>query len=246
MSNATCSPGHRQAGAPMINIQSTLRTAPDLCKNVSLQCYLVATVLHIQSVCSQICVYIHTYCSQYEDLVGQRNKRKLGQQWMQRVILSTRFTVWSALVQWMARLRFEILTFQMQTKMHDFRFPHWFSPLLCDVTQRWLVVCYRRFGISFRPNIRGPSRTKPLKMGPIGCHKTSVTKTNQRCVTSRKVEDRKLLSVSLPRLFRYLRYAQKDTAYRNERFEHSTTRFKRSKAPKHLCDQRLVSLSQSR
>ena len=41
----------------MINIQSTLRTAPDLCKNGSLQCCLVATVIHIQSVRSQICVY---------------------------------------------------------------------------------------------------------------------------------------------------------------------------------------------
>jgi len=29
----------------------------DLCKNVSLQCYLVATVIHIQSV--HVCVYIH-------------------------------------------------------------------------------------------------------------------------------------------------------------------------------------------
>ena len=35
LSNATFSLSHRQAGAPMINIQSTLRTAPDLCKNVS-------------------------------------------------------------------------------------------------------------------------------------------------------------------------------------------------------------------
>jgi hypothetical protein len=30
-----------------------------LCKNVSLQCCLVAAVIHIQSVRSQICVYIH-------------------------------------------------------------------------------------------------------------------------------------------------------------------------------------------
>ena len=33
----------------------------DLCKNVSLQCYLVATVIHIQSLCSQMCVYIYTF-----------------------------------------------------------------------------------------------------------------------------------------------------------------------------------------
>jgi hypothetical protein len=36
----------RQAGNPTINIQSALRTAPYLCKNVSLQCYLVVTVIH--------------------------------------------------------------------------------------------------------------------------------------------------------------------------------------------------------
>ena len=47
---AQSQPGRR----PTINIQSTLRTAPDLCKNVSLLCYLVATVIHIQSVCSQV------------------------------------------------------------------------------------------------------------------------------------------------------------------------------------------------
>ena len=34
--NVTCSPSHRQAGAPTINIQWTLRTAPDLSKNISL------------------------------------------------------------------------------------------------------------------------------------------------------------------------------------------------------------------
>jgi len=43
------------------NIQSTLRTAPDLCQNVSLQCYMVGTVIHIQSVHSQICTYIHMF-----------------------------------------------------------------------------------------------------------------------------------------------------------------------------------------
>ena len=41
----------------------------DLCKKVSLQSYLVATVSHIQSVHSQICVYtrMSTYSSQYRD-----------------------------------------------------------------------------------------------------------------------------------------------------------------------------------
>jgi len=34
LSNVTFSLSHRQAGAPVINIQSTLRTVADLCKNV--------------------------------------------------------------------------------------------------------------------------------------------------------------------------------------------------------------------
>ena len=32
--NVTCWPSHRQTGTPTTNIQSALRTAPDLCKNV--------------------------------------------------------------------------------------------------------------------------------------------------------------------------------------------------------------------
>jgi hypothetical protein len=58
LSNVTYSPSHPQAGAPMIIIQSALRTAPGWCKNVSLQCYLAATVNHIQSVRSQICTLL--------------------------------------------------------------------------------------------------------------------------------------------------------------------------------------------
>ena len=54
MTDVTYSPSHRQAGAPTINFQSTLRTAPDSCKNISLYCHLVATVIHIVSVHSQI------------------------------------------------------------------------------------------------------------------------------------------------------------------------------------------------
>jgi hypothetical protein len=61
------SPSHRQTAPQTINIQSTLHTDPDLCKNVSLCCYLVATVIHIQSVHGQryvrvcVCVYTHTH-----------------------------------------------------------------------------------------------------------------------------------------------------------------------------------------
>ena len=61
LSNITYSPSHRQASTPMINIQSTLRTAPDVCKNVSLA--VIIQIIHIQSVRSLICayIYIHTY-----------------------------------------------------------------------------------------------------------------------------------------------------------------------------------------
>jgi len=46
--------------APLINVQSTLCTTPDLCKNVPhTQYYLVATIIHIHSPRSQICVYVH-------------------------------------------------------------------------------------------------------------------------------------------------------------------------------------------
>ena len=54
-------------GVTMKFIQPTLPTSPDLCKNVSLHCYLVAAVIRIQSVHSQIGVYIYTYSSQHRE-----------------------------------------------------------------------------------------------------------------------------------------------------------------------------------
>ena len=57
------SPIHRQVGTLVINIQSTLRTAPYLCRNVlyAVSYYLVATVIHIKSIRSQIFVYVYIY-----------------------------------------------------------------------------------------------------------------------------------------------------------------------------------------
>jgi hypothetical protein len=78
--NVTYWPSQRQAGTPTTNIQSTLSPSPDLCsKSVSLQCYLVATVIHIQSVRSQMCVCVCTHTHTHilnnmETLVGQNNK----------------------------------------------------------------------------------------------------------------------------------------------------------------------------
>ena len=66
--NSTYSPSHRRAGTRVINIQSTLHTASDLCKNVSLavligsngNSYTVSTPSDI-CVCVCVCVYIYIY-----------------------------------------------------------------------------------------------------------------------------------------------------------------------------------------
>ena len=65
LSNVTYGPSHRQNGAQMINIQSTLRTAPYLFKNVSLWYYLVTTLIHTSSPRSQICVCVCVYVYVY-------------------------------------------------------------------------------------------------------------------------------------------------------------------------------------
>ena len=53
----TYSPCHRQAGAPMMNIQSTIRTAPDLCKNV-----LLAAVFGSRGDLYTVCTQSYTEC----------------------------------------------------------------------------------------------------------------------------------------------------------------------------------------
>ena len=45
------------------------------------QCYLLTTVIHIQSLSSQICAYIHVFFHNTVTLVGQK-KKKMVQQWM--------------------------------------------------------------------------------------------------------------------------------------------------------------------
>jgi len=70
--NSTYSPSHRRAGTRVINIQSTLHTASDLCKNVSLavligsngNSYTVSTPSDI-CVCVCVCVYIYIYIHIY-------------------------------------------------------------------------------------------------------------------------------------------------------------------------------------
>ena len=42
-------------------VQSNFRTSPDLCKHVSLQCYLVATVIHINPYKAKyVCTYAYS------------------------------------------------------------------------------------------------------------------------------------------------------------------------------------------
>ena len=117
LSNVTYWPSHSQAGSPMINIQPALRTAPDWCSNVLLQCYLVATAVHIQSVrsrCVCVCTHIHTYIHTYMffTMLGKRNKReKLGQQWMPLAIGSSAL-VWPTICgpKWCSRYRDSLRT----------------------------------------------------------------------------------------------------------------------------------------
>ena len=74
LSNVTSSPSHRQAGVSMTNIQSTLRTAPNFCKNVSLAVLFGSDsnsyTIHTQS---YLCIY--TYSLQYRD-AGRAKKMK--------------------------------------------------------------------------------------------------------------------------------------------------------------------------
>jgi len=50
-----------------------VRSTPDVCKNVSLAVLLVATVIHIQSLRSQICVYIHIFLTIWRRWSDKRN-----------------------------------------------------------------------------------------------------------------------------------------------------------------------------
>jgi hypothetical protein len=67
-------PSHRKAGAPMKNIQSTLRTGPDLCTNVSLAVLFGSNGNSCTiSTKSHMCIYTHILHNM-QMLVGKRNK----------------------------------------------------------------------------------------------------------------------------------------------------------------------------
>jgi hypothetical protein len=72
LSNVTYSPSHRQAGTPIINTQSTLRTAPDLCKNVSLAVLFGSNGnSYTTSKQSDMCIHTHILHN-IGTLVGQK------------------------------------------------------------------------------------------------------------------------------------------------------------------------------
>jgi len=62
--------------------------------------------------------------------------------------------------------------------------------LFWDVSQRRLVVNFRRLGTTYRSHLQVSSSPPlwPIKMAPIGCTWSSVT-NNIRCEASRKGED---------------------------------------------------------
>jgi len=57
LSTVTYCPSHRQVDASVKNLQATRRISLDLCTNV----LFVATVIHIQTLRSQIHIYIYIY-----------------------------------------------------------------------------------------------------------------------------------------------------------------------------------------
>ena len=62
------------------------------------------------------------------------------------------------------------------------------SAPFCDFTQRRMVVCYRRFGTTYRSHLQGSSSPNTLKIGPIVCTETSVT---HYCSTLRKIPEQR-------------------------------------------------------
>jgi hypothetical protein len=72
--NVTYSPSHRLTGAPIINILSTLRTAPGLCKNVSIAILFGSNGnSYTVSTRSDMCTRTHIL-NNIEKLIGPKNK----------------------------------------------------------------------------------------------------------------------------------------------------------------------------
>jgi hypothetical protein len=87
-------PGRRSNDKYIVNTSHR----SDLCKNVSMLCCMVATVMHIQSLRSQMCTHTHTHtlCTIWRHWWDKRNEI-LGQRSMPRAVLGTRAAVSLAL-----------------------------------------------------------------------------------------------------------------------------------------------------
>jgi len=82
LSSAMYSRSQCQAGTSMINIQSTLRTAPELYKNLHSQYHLVEMAIHLLCLHSQICI-LTLYNT--ETVVRQKKHKNSRHQWMPRI-----------------------------------------------------------------------------------------------------------------------------------------------------------------
>jgi hypothetical protein len=70
-----------QAGAALADLQAKLAPLLISVKMFHSQCYLVATVIHIQFLHGQISIYtVYTYSSQYRDASQAKEVKKIGQQ----------------------------------------------------------------------------------------------------------------------------------------------------------------------
>jgi hypothetical protein len=72
-------PSYHHSGAPVINYSVNPSYSPRFVQKIfHSQCYLVATVIHIQSLHSQICVHIHMFFTTERRWSDKRNKKKIG------------------------------------------------------------------------------------------------------------------------------------------------------------------------
>ena len=70
----------------------------------------------------------------------------------------------------------KLISYPFHTRSKDNEYATWNlrSALFWDITQRWVVVLYRRFGTNYLSHLQGSWTSWPLKMGPIGFPETSV------------------------------------------------------------------------
>ena len=79
LSNVMHPPSHHQAGPLVINTQLTLRATPALCDTISLAVFFGSNGnSYTISTQADMCVYVHTYSSQYRDAGWPNEIKKHG------------------------------------------------------------------------------------------------------------------------------------------------------------------------